>query len=251
MFKTIFSAIIAMICLGLGAVDMADLPIGYHSSGRDFYRDGTPVLDGECYALVWLREGVEFAGFQRDGQLVDAANAELVFVEPLAENGRCPPVNFAVPADFAQDHKKGLYRVVLLDTRRANGEVGGLDENGRLWRVKSWGWANVKEDDAKSSRRSFASVGAFADILAQMPKDLTNPVITSIRVTDDVVTVGVKKTRRYIDYRLAAGTDPAAVNTAAGEPVEGAAGDCDTLELTVRRQDLANPEGTFFGVRGE
>ena len=49
--------------------------IGFSTKGPDRSADGTPVLDGEVYALVWTRSGTAFAGFNVDGTLVDQDNA--------------------------------------------------------------------------------------------------------------------------------------------------------------------------------
>lgn len=49
-------------------------------AGPDRYADGEAVMDGECYALVWSKDGV-FEGLQADGVPVDA-NDKVVLVAP-------------------------------------------------------------------------------------------------------------------------------------------------------------------------
>ena len=70
--------------------DETDRPMGYHSVGTDTYADMTPVLDGECYALVWARDGKDFAGFRADGSLIDAANNGIVHIRALAKIAKPP-----------------------------------------------------------------------------------------------------------------------------------------------------------------
>ena len=41
----------------------------FSTPGPDCYADGTLVVDGECYALVWSPKGSTFAGFSADGSL--------------------------------------------------------------------------------------------------------------------------------------------------------------------------------------
>lgn len=131
--------------------DYTDMPLGYHSTGIDTYGDGvTPVLDGECYALVWMASGYDFAGFKYDGSLVDPVNNEIVsdedyyYICPCAKGGKSLPLAFIVKEAYRNAHKYGTYRVVVLDTRVTANSLAGLNEDGTLRRVNGWGWANVK-----------------------------------------------------------------------------------------------------------
>ena len=51
------------------AVD--DLVLTFSSAGPDTYADGTRVLDGECYALVWLPDGSEGVSLAANGEVAD------------------------------------------------------------------------------------------------------------------------------------------------------------------------------------
>ena len=57
------------------------------TTGPDCYQNGATVLDGECYALVWSRDGV-FEGFTADGAPIDT-NDCVVNVGAVARGGRC------------------------------------------------------------------------------------------------------------------------------------------------------------------
>ena len=71
-----------------------DLLISFSTKGPDTYADGTTVMDGECYALVWIPEGASGAAIASDGTAADGA--KIVLVAPIAKNGRCPNVVYRV-----------------------------------------------------------------------------------------------------------------------------------------------------------
>jgi hypothetical protein len=77
-----------------------DARLSFRTTGPDRYADGTVVLDGECYALVWSKDG-DFDGFDANGDCVDPED-RIVLVAPLAKGGRCPPVLFQIPAAEAK-----------------------------------------------------------------------------------------------------------------------------------------------------
>ena len=125
------------------AVD--DTLISFSTPGPDKYADGTDVLPGEVYALVWSADG-QFDGIKADGTTVDPAD-KVVLLAGVAKQGAngtyCPPLLYQVDADLAKTLANGAYAVYLLDTRVAAADgavaVGGVDENGKLKAVNSYG----------------------------------------------------------------------------------------------------------------
>ena len=125
------------------AVD--DTLISFSTPGPDKYADGTDVLPGEVYALVWSADG-QFDGIKADGTTVDPAD-KVVLLAGAAKQGAngtyCPPLLYQVDAELAATLANGVYAVYLLDTRvtAADGAVavGGVDENGKLKAVNSYG----------------------------------------------------------------------------------------------------------------
>ena len=141
------------------AVD--DTLISFSTPGPDKYADGSDVLAGECYALVWSADGV-FEGIKADGTTVDPADKVVLLaaVAKQGENGTyCPPLLYQVDAELAATLNKGVYAVYLLDTRvtAADGAVavGGLDENGKLKAVNSYG-------SVSGDTKAAAGAGAIA-----------------------------------------------------------------------------------------
>jgi len=103
----------------LFANNIADTRISFHTEGPDRYSDGTVVLDGESYALVWSKDG-QFDGFTASGGCVDAQD-KVLLIAPIAKGGRCPSVLFQVPVAQAEELAGGKYAVYLLDTRVIDG----------------------------------------------------------------------------------------------------------------------------------
>lgn len=129
----------------------------FSTYGDDCYADGELALTGECYALVWKRNGAEFCGFNATGTYgeeenatlpVDSENCRVLNVWPAAvkewvdadpEYGidegywtsYCPGASNVVSRQFYLDHTNGTYSIYLFDTRKlVDGKwvVSGCDE---------------------------------------------------------------------------------------------------------------------------
>jgi len=129
----------------------------FSTIGDDCYADGTLALSGECYALVWQRDGVPFRGFNATGTYgegsdttlpVDPANCQVLNVWPVAVKewvdadpeqdidegywtSYCPGASNIVSRQYYLDHRDvGTFSVYLFDTRKLVGsqtEVSGCD----------------------------------------------------------------------------------------------------------------------------
>ncbi|MBQ9430136.1 MAG: hypothetical protein IJU44_01155 [Kiritimatiellae bacterium] len=145
----------------------------FSTPGPDCYTDGTPVMRGEIYALVWVRDGAEFQGVLNDGTMADPENSELVIAQPNAGTrtvdgvtiGYCRPTLFHIPAAFIASHQGGRYEVTLLDTRVKESANGGLEPAGNAANVL--GWCSVA---------SVASTQVAAASTASVPKVMDSPV---------------------------------------------------------------------------
>ena len=116
MTKKTISMVAALAFAGAALAAANDALIAFSTPGVDTYADGTPVLDGECYALVHLDAGEAGFSLAADGT---ATGGEIVLAAPVAKGGRCPKVMFEVDAkDVETKYKGGSWRVYLLDTRR-------------------------------------------------------------------------------------------------------------------------------------
>lgn len=212
------------------------------ASSGDTYADGTPVQDGEVYALVWTANGT-FAGFNADGTLVDKAGSD-VMAYSLAFGGGCPTTVFI--AD--EDHEGGFYQVYLLDTRAYSdagvaGAPAGLAEGGKLTTVKGFSAvvsAKFTKDSADLTEGVKASVDGSAT--AALPADVPTPVITGVNFVGGAVQITVENVVPYVQYTVSGGKTPAAKDQA--DIATGLSRQAGKITLTV-----ANPgENRFFKV---
>ena len=218
-----------------------DALMSFSTDGPDRYADGSPVMAGEVYALVWTRSGASFAGVNLDGSPVNPDDSAIVIAQPLAKvrevdgglHGFCPPTLFQVDAAFAETHASGTYEVVLLDTRAPDAS-GGLRPSGRTDRVHGWGVVAAVEPRASTARQflSFAASTPAAALAARtttssaLPPGMVvpRPRITSVKVEGGQVKLTFTGSSPALLYNIAAGDTPAAEGDrhAAVGPVAGA-----------------------------
>lgn len=241
-------------CLGI-AVGFAGIALAgnvvanahliFWTNGPDRYADGTPVLDGECYALVCTKAGAGFAGFHADGTLVDVQTSTLVHVAPLAVNGRCRYTDFVVDGAVAAAHAGDEWKVYLLDTRRRNGRLSPRNENGWPTRVNSYGVTDGYVRFGKTApalQSVLPSTGSVARVRSS-DAFAPSPRITSIQIEGGRAVLTVADTVPSLDYDLAGGPTPDALTPGvAAEPREGA--DARTITLHAKKADQAG----FFKV---
>lgn len=195
LIKRIFFIILYATMQMVAFANYDSMPIGYHSVGVDTYSDGvTPVLNGECYALVWIAEGCDFKGFKCDGTLVDAEHNKIVdddgmlYICPIAKDGKCPPVSFLVKSTFSRNSRNGEYRVVVLDTRTTDSTLCRILDNNAPVRINGWGFANVspaKSVSALNEMHKFVTPGNIVDVKSELPDDMRMPVITEFKFDKD------------------------------------------------------------------
>ena len=241
---TLFTA--AALC-GAAFAAANDVLISFSTKGPDKYADGTAVLDGECYALVWTPNGSAGAVVAADGSV---QGGEIVLTAPVAKNGRCPKVVFEVDAgQVASRYKDGAWSVYLLDTRRygADGAVSlsGL-AGGRATAINASGLV-----DGSTVRLSSGQIvgvaglaGASASAETALPEGTPSPKIVGIRIEGANVFVTVKGTVPYLQYDLATGDTPSDVAEKANVPRGGA----ESADEEVTFVTPAKPGAAFFKV---
>lgn len=215
-----------------------DLLITFSTPGPDAYADGVKVLDGECYALVWSKDGV-FEGIRADGAPVDAGD-QVVLVAPVAKDGKCPTLVYQVAADVACALAGGQYAVYLLDTRvkAADGSVALAQiVDGKPVAVNAT--TAVGETSAVGGGAiAQAMTTAVGGVVVKTETVVDVPRITGVKIGNATVKVTVSGMSPTVTYKVFAGETPDAVAT----PVEAQA-DGDTFEF-------AKPKGQFFKVIG-
>ncbi len=200
----------------MAASVFAGLPsyVLFSSTGPDRYADGTEVLDGEVYALVWAKTGTAFAGFNADGSLVDTENNKLISAAAVALDGKCQPTVYILKGENSDLGSTGEFSVYLLDTRIAKADgpatVSGVTA-GALAAVNTTSpvAASVTAGEMTTAETAVAASGATA---TAVPADTPNPSITAIKVVGGQVVVKVAGTVPYLQYGISAGKTPSALD---------------------------------------
>ena len=221
--------------------------VEFSSEGPDKYVDGTDVMVGEVYALVWTK-AAEFAGFNADGSLANAAD-KLVCALPIAkarpEGGTyCPPV--VVTLKDPDQYATGNFSVYLLDTRVNVGEnevVAGVTAKG-LSRVNK---ISSVDDTLKvgEAQPIAGAVGSGKAVASAIPANVPAPRITGIQVLGSKVLVKVADTVPFLNYTITGGKTPSKLDQA--NLVRGVAGASEEITLVVEDAQ----ENRFFKVTRE
>ena len=205
----------------LAGADDALITFSTNGAEPDRYADGEVVLDGECYALVWSKDGV-FDGLQADGTPVDAAD-QVILVAAVAQNGHCPEVVFQVSAERADALANGQYGVILLDTRVKRGEkvVPRGTVGGKLTMVNGFGTVaeqmKVKASEHASIDELLRAGGQVADQNAVVAENVQQPRIKHIWIEGNNVFLKVENLNGFM--RVQGGNSPSSF-TAMGAATE-------------------------------
>ena len=234
-----------------------DSLLEFSTPGPDKYADGTEVLPGECYALVWTADG-QFEGIKGDGTTVDSKDV-VVLVAPVAKKGAygmcCPPLLYQVGKEFVDSHKDGQYAVYILDTRvkAADGSwaVGGVDANGALQAVNGYGAVSagtdaeeVSKSVAMSSTKTVATTAASGASVATLSK-VDAPVITAIKPNGATITISTSNLSPVVTYKVVKGGSGDLSKEKLAEPIEDVEIDSEG-NFTFEKPE----NGTFFKVIG-
>ena len=221
------AAVCAALLSGVAFAGIEDKVVKFSASGIDRYADGSVVVDGECYALVWSPKGSVFAGFNADGTVV-SPNDRLVLAAPLAKDGKCRDAIFQVPAEEYAELEGGEWAVCLVDTRMGDGIPAGVVD-GQPLRVNRWGLAQsgVKVEAASTmsaaatSQKRLAAAGGTrsgasgirATALSAVPPNLRPPRITAMEIAEGEVVLAVEDTMPYLSYTIKSGAEPGDLKT--------------------------------------
>lgn len=209
--------ILSMVCVAaafltaLAATD--DKCLYYSTKGVDTYQDGKTVLDGEFYALVWVKDGSSFSGFQADGALVDATNNRLISLAPYAEDGHLDEIQTQVSQTGLAAMNGGSLYVILLDTRNADGTLSAKvkGNDGRWIPTAVNGYKGVYSAtmaQVVATSQLGIALPIRVDTASLVPADAPKPVITAIDFREGAngreMVLKVKGTAAYLRYTAAA-----------------------------------------------
>lgn len=205
-----FFSVLTLAGVAFGAAN--DTVISFSTPGIDSYADGSRVLPGESYALVWTAKGSTFGGLSADCQPI-SENDKLVMVAPLAKRGRCPVTVVEIDANDAKQYENGTFSLYLLDTRTkgANGVVALASYvNGLPQVVNSVGATDATKDFAAvdgvagqinaGAAVKLGAVGVYTQVDA--------PQITAIEIKGAQIRIRVKGMSDVANYFVVPGNAP-------------------------------------------
>ena len=232
MKKTI-AVLFALMTAAVFAGAENNLAINFSTPGPDKYADGTTVLDGEYYALVWTAA---------DG------TQKLVRYAGLAKDGKCPPVVFIVPENEASAGS-GTWGVYLLDTR-----VFATDAEGKTvvtGLARSISGENVKvaiRDGISGSAGTIATADASEAVSPESYNldalGVPVPVVTKIQIENANVVVTVANTVPFVGYTLQSGDDVTSFSVPADAEKANGGSNGGEIKLVAPKKDGAR----FFKV---
>lgn len=224
--------------------DAADVLISF-STKADYYADGTPVLDGEWYALCWTADG-SFDGLNVDCTPVDP-NERVLILAPLAKGGRCPDVVFQVNSKKAPSG--GNYFVYVLDTRATADSMPAkaVKENGRSVPENAMNGSQVATKgftaSAGASRKKGRTVSEDEKVDSlTVAWSAVTPQISAFAVDGDDVTITVTGMLPGISYMVKMGESPESLSANELTITEGTG----TVDFHLKAGDAR-----FFSVVGE
>ena len=209
MKKLLFVAM--MLAAGICLAAANDTILTFSTQGPDTYGDGSTVLDGERYALVWVKDGAAFAGLTADCKPL-ADTTKVIAVAPLAKGGRCPETVFEIDADYAETLKGGSFALYLLDTRVENGKLASAsrrDADGTAelpTSVNAVGQASGSTSPSTSPSTSSASAVALATVGVYTEVDA--PTIATMEVKGEKIELKVSGMVENHDYFVVPGSSP-------------------------------------------
>ncbi len=256
MKKALFSMMTLLLGVTAMAADLEQLTLSISTPGPDFYADGTPVLTGETYLLVYVRAGAAFQGVLTDGTLADPVNNLIVTKGVAVAGSKCGFKAIQYPADLYPSG--GSWVIVLLDTRDAAGAVGGLvaAQGAGPSAAAAAGDSTALNAVGVTAAQGIGSVTLTASATSAAPAGTPAPVIAEVNPQGETVNVRIRNFSDKALYEVQSTTDLASgawqsatggkqrVQATAQAVVQGANGP----ELPVAVQVPSNDRVRFFRV---
>lgn len=235
-----------------GADGLAQLTLSMSTPGPDVYADGTQVLPGETYLLVYVKQGAVFQGVMSDGTLADPANNLIVTKGMAVQGAKCGFKAIQYPADLYP--AGGSWLIVLLDTRDASGSVGGLvaAQGASAAAAAASGSSTALNAVSGTAVQEGGVSGLTAAAPSRAPADTPAPVIAAVQPQGSSVDVRIKNFTDKALYEVQSTTDLAsgAWQSATGgkQRVQASAQSVAAGELPVTVSVPANDSVRFFRV---
>lgn len=242
---------IVLAAASLSAVAEQNDPLVHFSTvGVDKYADGTTILDGERYALVWSEPGVTEVTFFADGT---TRGGVIVQVLPGGLNGKCRRCLYEINVNRMSEFVGGAWWFYILDTRQwdedGNVTLCAKTDDGFPVLINAAGRVEASQVFPKelTAVRAVSCPAATAATPSAVPEGTANPVVADIRIDGAEVCVSATNTVPYIQYTLLSSDAPDAdkFGPAESAPRTGAASLGAELQFRVPVSDSGR---AFFRV---
>jgi len=222
--KKTLGILVAGLATAVAFAGADNVVVSFSTPGPDKYADGTQVLDGECYALVYTPKGSTFAGINADGTA--AGDSKVVLTAPVAKGGKCPNIMFQIDEGYVAANKMttGSWGVYVMDTRRfATDEttgaqkvvgVGALDADGTASVVNGYGATSAASGEKIVSAGTSGAVAVKTTSgVPEAGKDLA---IQKMEVKGGNVYITVTGALSCMQYAISSGDKPDGIKADAG-----------------------------------
>jgi hypothetical protein len=222
---------VALAVTAFGGDSLKELTLTLSTQGPDLYADGSAVKTGETYLLVYVHAGATNAGVRTDGTLVDSVGNAIATTGTAIDGSRCGFKAIQYPASLYP--ADGKWALVLLDTRDANDNVGGLVAGqsevttGVNLRSAASHYGPVAMDVPTTSGLGLTSSGRTAT-----PTGVPIPVIASVASKGNTVDIKIKDFSDKVSYEVEDCTDLAAGNWQNRSGPKGMRLQANTLGIT-------------------
>ena len=210
-----YLSVAAAVALSSVAFANQDDAIITFSTTADFYADGTPVKDGEFYALCWSADS-EFDGITAQGAAVNPDEKVLAKI-PLAKDRHCPTTVLEVSSDYV---KGGYFFVYLLDTRDASGIPAA---SSAALATSGVNGSTVVVSAAASGNGTIVSqtgVETTTDYVETVVENVPNPTVKKLDFDGDKAIITVGNMVPYVKYNVKKGATIDKITTLGGDPMQ-------------------------------
>ena len=210
-----------MVGLAAGIAFGVEVPavqvVTFSTQGDETYADGTPIADGECYALVWSANET-FGGIDANGN-AKVAGDQVLYIGTFAKGG-CQTVVFQI-ADGYKGITGGYFDLWLLDTRVfENGAVKSIGKAANGSVIVTHAAKAIEASVKVASGVAPATVGGIGAVVAGPTVDLAGiqpPTITQFKVDGDYVVLEMANVMPGVNYSAVGANTPGFDNPSEGK----------------------------------
>lgn len=215
--KKLVSMVMGLAAAAAFAVPMPEVQVlSFSIQGNETYADGSALANGECYALVWSKDG-QFAGIDGEGKAKRAGD-EVIYIGRIVKGA---DVSFQIADGFKSS---GSFDIWILDTRvLENGAVKSVGKSGDKVTVTHAAKATTASVAVAGSRAAPTAAplaeGTVVTGATVDPANIPQLRFTSIRLDGDYVVMEAVDTVPGVNYATVAGGKESGLTTATSNKI--------------------------------